>query len=68
MSAKTSWYAPHDRRRLVLVGALLAEDVDRRQLAFGIDVPNGLARVLQLGPCDVAPGELLHQRPRDGRK
>src|SRR2546428_12807446 len=58
----------HDRRRLGLVRDLFAEYVDRRQLALCIYAADGLARVLQLGPGDVTLGELLHQRPRDGRK
>ena len=33
-----------------------------------LSAPDRLARVLQLGPGDVALGELLHDRPRHGRK
>ena len=58
----------HDCRRLVLVCDLLAEYVDRRELPLRVDVPHGLARVFQFWPCDVALGELLHERPWDGRK
>src|ERR687888_407563 len=35
----------HDRRRLLLVRDLLAENVDRRQLPLGVEPPDGLARV-----------------------
>jgi len=58
----------HYRRRLILVRDLLAEDVDRRELPLCVDAPDGLARVSQLGSGDVPRGELLHERPRDGRK
>ena len=41
----------HDRGRLVLVGDLLAEDVDRRQLAFGVDPPDVSRASFSSGPA-----------------
>src|SRR5690242_14177721 len=55
-----------DRRRLLLGRDLLAEHVDRRDLSLRVELADGLSRVLQLGPGDVARGELLHHGPRDG--
>ena len=58
----------HDRRRVVLVRDLLAEDVDRRQLPFAVEAAHGLACVLELRPRDVALRELVDDRPRDRRQ
>ena len=58
----------HDRGCLFLVPDLLAENVDRRELPLRVEAPNRLARVFQLGTCDVARRELLHDRTRNGRK
>ena len=58
----------HDRGRFVLVLDLLAEDVDRRHLPLRVQLPDGLAGVLQLRPGDVPLRELLHDRARNRRK
>ena len=58
----------NDRGRLLLGGDLLAENVDRRQLALGVDAPDRLARVFQLGSGDVTLGELLDDRAGNDRK
>ncbi len=59
---------PDDRRGLLLGRDLLAEDVDRCELSFGVAAAHGFAGVLQLGPGDVTLGELLHDGPRDDRE
>ena len=57
-----------DRGRFVGVSDLLAEHVDGGHLSRGVEAANGLARVSQLRAGDVPLGELLHERPGDGRQ
>ena len=56
------------RDRLCFVGAgdLLAEHVDRGQLARSVQRLHDTHAVLERGACDVPRGEALHHRPRNG--
>ena len=64
----TSWYCAGDRARLVGARDLLAEDVDRRELPFRVQLANDAQRVVERRACDVARREPLHDGPRDRRQ
>ena len=57
-----------DRVRLVRIGGLLAEDVDRRHLPARVERANGVRRVLELGPGDVARRDPANDRSRNRRQ
>ena len=57
-----------DRARLVRARDLLAEDVDRRQLPFRVQLANDAQRVVEGRSRDVARREPLHDGSRDRRQ
>ena len=59
---------PGDRARLVRARDLLAEDVDRRELPFRVQLANDAQRVVESRSRDVARGEPLHHGPRNRRQ
>ena len=57
-----------DRARLVRARDLLAEDVDRRELPFRVQLADDANRVVERRSRDVARGEPLHDRSRNRRQ
>ena len=60
--------ALRDRLGLVGLGDLLAEDVDRRAHARGVEPRHDAAGVVERRPCDVRSRDAPHDRARDGRQ
>jgi hypothetical protein len=58
----------HDAERLLAARDLLAEDVDRGQLALPVEPLDDAAGVRELRPRDVPLGDSLHDRLRNRRQ